>query len=130
MDDHAREIAPPLNLAAVAETASPGCVDLPTKGLPDAGTLCPHSALTDTRHLNIKPAADLVEGIDMLGDAIYVASDFPVAYQASQNSQQRSERVVMTYQERATERVSERAEPRPFNPEEIDRGFVQHGMCF
>lgn len=66
----------------------------------------------------------------MLGDAIYVASDFPVAYQASQNSQQRAERVVMTYQERVTERVSERAEPRPFNPDEIDRGFVQHGMCF
>lgn len=66
----------------------------------------------------------------MLGDAIYVASDFPVTYQASQNSQQRSERVVMTYQERVTERVNERGEPRPFSPDEIDRGFVQHGMCF
>lgn len=61
----------------------------------------------------------------MLGDAIYVASDFPVAYQASQNSQQRSEQVISTYQER----VSERVESRRFNPEEVDRGFVQHGMC-
>lgn len=123
MDEHF------LALASAAEPSvcdSANSVSLPTKGNEQAGTLSRGTALMDTRHLKIKPAEDLVEGIDMLGDATYVASDFPIAYQASQNSQQRSEQVIATYQER----VSERGEPRRFNPEEVDRGFVQHGMCF
>ena len=118
-------VTAPTSVADPVAVADANTVSLPTKGNLQAGTLSSRVALMDTRHLKIKPAADLVEGRDMLGDATYVASDFPIAYQASQNSQQRSEQVISTYQER----VSERAEPRRFNPEEVDRGFVQHGMC-
>ncbi len=120
-------ITAPKPVAARLPEAPMNRISSPTKGALQTGTLSPAVALMDTRHLNTKPAVNLVEGIDMLGDAIYVASDFPVAYQASQNSQQRSERVISTYHQ---ESVTERAEPRPFNPDEIDRGFVQHGMCF
>lgn len=130
MDEQASNGSLPPSLVSDLQSPPTNCVSLPTKGTPDVGTLSLALALTDTRHLNSKPADTLAEERDMLGDAIYVASDFPVAYQASQNSQQRSERMVMTYQERVTERVNERAAPRPFNPDEIDRGFVQHGMCF
>ncbi|SDS57224.1 hypothetical protein SAMN05216421_1770 [Halopseudomonas xinjiangensis] len=124
MDEH---ITAPKPVAPLLPDAPTNRIGSPTKGAPQTGTLSPAMTLMDTRHLNIKPAGIFIEGKDMLGDATYVASDFPVAYQASQNSQQRSERVISTYHQ---ERVTERAEPRPFNPDEIDRGFVQHGMCF